>query len=530
MIEYLKVALAKYNEFQGGGAQMALFWMSALMLYVGNTKEKNKVVQTLLRYTALFCLVFLCPISAAFIMKCCIGQSVYWRMLWLLPEVILLAYLFTKWVLQTRGAKRVFIALLCVMALYGTGTGFWTYIKPDVATGLEKLPRGVNDICDTLQAAEAQRQEGEIRVIVPDELICSIRQYDAKIKMPYGRAVLKGEKSHIIHDVLNQETFSAELLAHWATQYQCNYLVYPFSQDGLTEKALTKAGYEIVGQVENYQIYYLNVTQKDDWKLIQYPDASGQQGLFYTLYNQKTGSLIVIDGGWKENVDTVRKVIKAYGGKVDAWFITHFDNDHVDAFNEIYAHKKGIKIKKIYATPLDFEYYMETLREWDTPESYMTFSRQTGKDDRVTYLQRGETEDVCGLKLQVFNAYDDQVAQVNQTENDLPNIASLVFKLTGSKKSVLFCGDCHGEAMANLLTGEFGTQLQADYVQLGHHGNNSFPESFYQVVQPKVALFDAPEWLMTGEQYTAAQLKIFFKENKVKTLDYTSGMNILDMR
>ena len=145
-------------------------------------------------------------------------------------------------------------------------------------------------------------------------------------------------------------------------------------------------------------------------------------------------------------------------------------------------------------------------------------------------LNRGQVEDICGLQLQVFNAYDDKVAQVNQKAHDLPYIASLVFKLSSTGKSVLFCGDCHGKAMGQILLDEFGSQLQANYVQLGHHGNNSFPENFYDVVQPEVAMFDAPEWLMRDEKYTAAELKAYFSKKKVKTLDYSTGMHIIDMK
>lgn len=526
-MEYLKIALSKYNEFQGGGAQMALFWMSVLVLVLGGRKDENRAIKTLLYYVALFLLIFFCPISAWFIMEFCIEQNVYWRMLWLLPEVVVLAYVLTGWVMKNQKWRRWVAALLCVLLIAAGGTGFWSYAKVDFATGLEKLPRGVQAICETLQTSKEQYQEEEICVIVPDELISSIRQYDATIKMPYGRAVLKGERNHIIHDVLTQENFSAQLLAHWAKQYQCNYLVYPVSEDNTVETSLTEAGYETVGQVEQYQIYYLP-QEKDDWKLVQYSDVSGQQGCFYTLYSQKTDSLIVIDGGWKENETQVRRVIKAYGGKVDAWFITHYDNDHVDAFNAIYAQKNGIKIKKIYVTPLDYTYYMDTLRDWDTPESYARFLEITQQDDKVVALKRGDKKTICGLQLQVFNAYDEEVAKANEKEKDLPNIASLVFKLTGENHSVLFCGDCHGSTMENMLWEKYKTDMQADYIQLGHHGNHSFSGTFYKRLQPEAVLFDAPQWLMTGETYTAAELKSFFVLNDVKTYDYTTGINILD--
>ena len=68
-------------------------------------------------------------------------------------------------------------------------------------------------------------------------------------------------------------------------------------------------------------------------------------------------------------------------------------------------------------------------------------------------------------------------------------------------------------------------QLHAEYVQLGHHGNNSFPDYFYDYVNPQVALFDSPEWLMVGENYTAKDLLAYFNEKGVKSFDYRTAPN-----
>lgn len=523
MIDIFKLTLAKYNEFQGGGVQMAVFWLSVLLLFSNRRYGGDKKISAILSYVLLFLIVFFCPLTAGIIMKYCIGELVYWRMLWLLPEVIVIAYILTRFVMDVKGVRRFVIVLGSIILIVTTGTGFYNYTRPTKWENAEKLPTATINVCKMLKQCQEQYGDAEIRVIVPDEMVCSIRQYDATIKMPYGRAVLKGEQAHIIRDIMLQTPLQTGNLVYNAKLYGCNYLVYPISGDGIVEGRLDEVGYVLVGQTNGYNIFRLD-DEKEGWAMLSFPDASGNQAMFYILHNEENGSLIVVDGGWKENSQQVRDVINSFGGHVDAWFITHFDNDHVDAFNEIYADLQGIVVDQIYITPLDYDYYMSTLREWDTPASYETFLNLQRDNKNVHELKRGDTFELCGLQIEVFNAYDEVVEKANQVVNDLPNIASLVFKVSFKDENVLFCGDCRTEAMADILIQEYRDKLQADYVQLGHHGNNSFPTYFYDVVNPKKVFFDAPQWLMEGDEYTAKELKEYFEEKDIDTWDYSQGV------
>lgn len=62
--------------------------------------------------------------------------------------------------------------------------------------------------------------------------------------------------------------------------------------------------------------------------------------------------------------------------------------------------------------------------------------------------------------------------------------------------------------------------LHAEYVQSGHHGNNSLPISFYEAISPRVLFLDGPEWLMTGEDYNAKDLLAWCDEHGIETHDY----------
>lgn len=266
-------------------------------------------------------------------------------------------------------------------------------------------------------------------------------------------------------------------------------------------------------------------SEQHEWEIIQYSDLSGNQAMFYSLYEKETSTLIIIDGGWSENTEQVRQVINEYGGVVSAWFLTHYHSDHIGAFNEIYADPEGIIIEKIYDSPISYEEYAQVAQYWDTPECLERYLELTDGAENVQHLTRNSVINFEGLKCTVFNTYDDYV----KDNGDVPNNLSLMLKFEGSDNSILFCGDCYGQ-IGDLLMEMHGELLQSDYVQLGHHGNNSLTEEFYEFVNPKEVFFDAPEWLMTGEGYNAKDYAKFFESKGVEYYDYSSAPNKIIIR
>lgn len=272
-------------------------------------------------------------------------------------------------------------------------------------------------------------------------------------------------------------------------------------------------------------------TSTQGWVLTQYGDYSGSQGMFYTLKNQETGALIIVDGGNAGNEQYARHVIQANGGHVTAWFLTHYHGDHVSVFNAVYKKPDGIKIDKVYATPLEWESFEAVYQYWDTPETFREFLDITAEAENVEFLQSGDSFEIDDLHIDILSACDARLKEFYSNEvPDLPNNCSLVFKISGQEDSILFCGDAHQDSLADQLIERYGDTLRTEYVQTGHHGNNSFPEYFYDIVAPKEAFFDAPEWLMTGEKYTAEELKAYFEERGTRVYDYRTAPNWVKFR
>lgn len=170
--------------------------------------------------------------------------------------------------------------------------------------------------------------------------------------------------------------------------------------------------------------------EMSEWTITQFGDDSGNQAEFYTVRNNDDGTLIVIDGGGEANTDQVKSVINLFGGHVDHWFLTHYDEDHASVFNNIYANPDGITIGEVYCTPLDYDYYLECAadRWWDVPWVYETFLNQTAGDERIHFLNRGDVFEIDGLSIEVFNSYDQMVVDTGSA--DVANYGSLLFMIS----------------------------------------------------------------------------------------------------
>ena len=231
--------------------------------------------------------------------------------------------------------------------------------------------------------------------------------------------------------------------------------------------------------------------QENDWIITQH-GRNDVNLSFYTIYNDSKG-LIVIDGGWTDDAAYVREILNELGGNVDAWILTHPHQDHVGAFNLLYTELEGITVKTIYTVDMATPEECLNVASWDSVDAYNDFLSLNVPN--LQYLYAGDELDICGLKFKVLNTYDDNVKNLSR---DYLNDGSMMFKVTNQTESMLFCADV-GISMSDFLLNKWGNELQADYLQMAHHGFGGLNDNLYQTVNPKIAFFDAPDWLMFDE-------------------------------
>ena len=251
----LQMALQKFQDYWANSWHIFLFILALIYILIWVKDKKTK--KTFWWYSALFAVVFLCPLTIKLITTF-IGDLVYWRMFWLLPTSIIMAFAFTH-LYETIKAKWLkVVALLVMTAMVAFGGAFmYTNINFTVATNWYKVSPAIPGICEAIQA-DAEEQELQPRAVVVNSLLAEIRQYDAGIKLLYGR---NGERGSIskekkrVYKQMQKEIPNYTKLKKLLIKQESNYLVWTGSEDSFA--GFEENGFRLVGEVERYKVYFV---------------------------------------------------------------------------------------------------------------------------------------------------------------------------------------------------------------------------------------------------------------------------------
>ncbi len=205
-----------------------------------------------------------------------------------------------------------------------------------------------------------------------------------------------------------------------------------------------------------------------------------------SLIVTRSGELIVIDGGYREDAEYLLQKIREYGNSVSAWFLTHPHVDHVSAFNGVVAERpEDVVIETVYRKFPPAEMVAEQepaslklLRE--------TEQALTASGARIVELERGESIEIDGVSIKVLRVYEPEFAGLNAS--------SSVLSVEIAGKRLLYLGDLSILAGEKLLR-DYGAELKSDIVQMAHHGSYGVSKQVYGAIRPQIAVWPTPPWL-----------------------------------
>ena len=227
---------------------------------------------------------------------------------------------------------------------------------------------------------------------------------------------------------------------------------------------------------------------KGHFSLKQISSATDTIGNSYLL-TTKTGKVIVIDGGFATDADNLRDNIRKAGGHVSLWFITHPHQDHMGAFNEILKDRRSIVIDKIIYSRVPDD-YLATEKDSvaDARSYYRTLDSVTDGEDILDLHTVGGRFDIDGTGIMVLGVSNPEFT-VNTYNN-----SSMILRFWDDRKSVVILGDS-GIECGNKVLAKFPQQLDCDYLQMAHHGQNGCDEHFYKTVSFRACLWPTPSWV-----------------------------------
>ncbi len=282
--------LSAWKGYWGNGFYPWLLLLT--MVYLLLFFRKKEAIRPMLFYVGILLLLFFCPVTAWLIQKC-VGGDVYWRVLWLLPTVPLLAYGGTALIYGSRDSKsptadepkeavadgqkktadvqwqsvtnereaeasrfsvRILLLVLLLAGIAVSGKSLMDAGFYERVHNFQKVPDEAAQICDLINK---QKEEGEVIYLAADDNIAAyVRVYDPSILMPYGRGG-KGRTTQAARKLYTQLTSGMPVIkkvVKYAKSLECNYLVFPLPSQKKQDYMAIK-GYFLIGQVNSYGIF-----------------------------------------------------------------------------------------------------------------------------------------------------------------------------------------------------------------------------------------------------------------------------------
>lgn len=245
-----------WQMYWSGGFYQYLLLASAVYLLIFRRKKQS--TRQVLAFSFVLLLIFVCPFTAK-IIRACIGQSVYWRVLWLLPAIPVIALAAAEF-LSGRKSKllQAALLLLCCIVIALSGKDMFSDGNYTLTVNRQKVPDDVAHVCNMV-LEEAEKDGLSDVCLVSDEYLCSyVRVYEPSIRQPYGRRgmgslVISNER---LYRLMHQE----EPRDYGRIARICKKKGYQFLAVSVPEEKepeITRYGFVRIGDVGSYSIYQL---------------------------------------------------------------------------------------------------------------------------------------------------------------------------------------------------------------------------------------------------------------------------------
>ncbi len=255
----MNVILDVVNEFEGSKLLFLLYLVSLVFLLY---KEKDKNRRLLLVYLPLVCLIlfFMPPVYQLY------GRidsvRTYYRLLWLLPMSLTIIYSGFK---LMAGNVRIGMVVMCCLIVL---SGEFVYHNENILKAENRLhiPQMILDISDYLMN---ETNGEETMAAMPAELVQFVRQYNAKILMPFGRDMLMGSYYNEVYAAMEQtDPVDAHQLCGALELYNCEFLV--IEADKKVDGDLEEEGLEYLANIDGYHIWHCPYAQAYKDKIAEY--------------------------------------------------------------------------------------------------------------------------------------------------------------------------------------------------------------------------------------------------------------------
>ncbi|MBR2289490.1 MAG: hypothetical protein IJ867_02515 [Clostridia bacterium] len=254
----INVCERAFQTFIGNGLYIGLFLMAIVYIISfmkSSDRKERKIKFALGIYSVVVLILNLNPLFTKFITSVLKETDTYWRVYWLLPIGIDIAFVFTEMIIKKETKKDrivLFVLLVCTIILSGN----YMYNQKDSERFVKinnyyKVPENVLDIIFQVSEDNSEYK----KLAGTEEFIVYTRQIDGTILLPEGRMVNGIYSDNSIVTII--ENGNLKEICDYCVNNQCNYLVLNANREVPNEYIL---GYDMKKLYENaeYSLYKFN--------------------------------------------------------------------------------------------------------------------------------------------------------------------------------------------------------------------------------------------------------------------------------
>lgn len=247
---------SNWQKYWGGGAYQYLLLLSAAYLLIFHRKKQS--TRQVLSFSSALLFVFVCPLTAK-VIRACIGQSVYWRVLWILPAIPAIALAATEF-LRSRRSKlsQAVLLILCCGVIALSGRDMLSAGNYTRTANRQKVPDEVVNVCNMVLAEAEKDGLTEVFMASDDHVSTYARVYAPSIRQPYGRwgmgaMTLVNERIYLLMQRAEPRDYNR--IARLCRTTGCNFVVISVPDSEVSQ--LEAYGYFEIGDVGAYSVFQL---------------------------------------------------------------------------------------------------------------------------------------------------------------------------------------------------------------------------------------------------------------------------------
>ena len=241
----MNIIKAGLSDWIGNGMYITLYIISLIYLLF-KAKDKKQNNKCIFGYSAIAILFIICNPIFTILVKSVFNYDVYWRLFWIIPIGITMAYSGADFILSNSAKKNriiIFIGIIVCIIFSGklifSNENYQNYNNP------YKIPDEILEITNLIL-----KDKGEYKkVLLPMECTPYIRQVTSKIDLMYER----NPSGYDGYDIVTEyEKGNVEYIANICKDVKCNYIVMRKSIE--VDDSFSNYGYDYFAETDRYII------------------------------------------------------------------------------------------------------------------------------------------------------------------------------------------------------------------------------------------------------------------------------------